>query len=106
MKQTTSLPLGRYRRADRRRSSSSGAFGGRHILLGCLLLVFILGHVSAAPLNEARISQVVREVTLLARQAPPRPAAVPDEVRDGTAVRTGVQSRAELTFTDRTLARG
>lgn len=28
-----------------------------------------------------------------------------DQVRDGTAVRTGVESRAELTFTDQTLAR-
>ena len=38
-------------------------------------------------------------------QAAPRPAAVSDEVRNGTAVRTGVESRAELTFTDQTLAR-
>jgi hypothetical protein len=34
-----------------------------------------------------------------------RPAAVNDEVRDGTAVRTGVDSRSELKFTDQTLAR-
>ena len=42
---------------------------------------------------------------LLAAQATARPAAVNDSVREGTAVRTGTDSRAELTFTDRTLTR-
>jgi hypothetical protein len=32
--------------------------------------------------------------------ASPRPAAVNDDVRHGTAVQTGVQSRSELTFKD------
>ncbi|MBA3543531.1 MAG: FecR domain-containing protein, partial [Chthoniobacterales bacterium] len=59
----------------------------------------------AAQLTEARISQVIRDVKLLPKEAAARPAAISDEVRDGTAVRTGVQSRAELTFTDQTLAR-
>ena len=60
---------------------------------------------SAAELKEARVSQVIKDVKLLPAQAAPRPAAISDEVRDGTAVRTGIQSRAELTFTDQTLAR-
>ena len=64
-----------------------------------------VGEVDAAQLKEARISQVIKDVKLLPAQAAPRPAAVRDEVRDGTAVRTGVDSRAELTFTDQTLAR-
>ncbi len=59
----------------------------------------------AAQLKEARVSQVIRDVKLLPTQAAPRPASVSDEVRDGTAVRTGLESRAELTFTDQTLAR-
>ncbi len=61
--------------------------------------------LDAAQLKEARVSQVVKDVKLLPAQAAPRPAAVSDEVRDNTAVRTGVESRAELTFTDQTLAR-
>ena len=48
---------------------------------------------------------MIKDVKLLPAQAAPRPAALRDEVRDGTAVRTGVESRAELTFTDQTLAR-
>lgn len=59
----------------------------------------------ALQLKKAQVSQVVREVDLLPTQAPPQRAKVSDEVRDGTAVRTGAESRAELTFTDATLAR-
>ena len=59
----------------------------------------------ATQLKEARVSEVIKNVTLLPANAAPRPAVVSDEVRDGTAVRTGVDSRAELTFTDQTLAR-
>ena len=55
--------------------------------------------------NEARVTQAIRNVQLLAPHAAPRPASINDNVRAGTAVRTGSDSRAELTFTDRTLAR-
>src|SRR5437667_6781002 len=60
--------------------------------------------VPAAELKEARVTQVVKDVKLLPTGAAARPAAVSDEVRDGT-VRTGVESRSELKFTDQTLAR-
>src|SRR5437764_1143320 len=59
----------------------------------------------AAQLKEAQVTQVVKDVKLLPTGAAARPAAVSDEVRDGTAVRTGVDSRSELKFTDQTLAR-
>ncbi|MEO8044158.1 MAG: FecR domain-containing protein [Spartobacteria bacterium] len=59
----------------------------------------------AANLTKARVSQVIRDVKILPEKAAARPAQISDEVRDGTAVRTGVESRAELTFTDQTLAR-
>jgi hypothetical protein len=55
--------------------------------------------------GEARVTQVVRDVQLLLSQAAPRRASVNDEVANGTAVRTGGNSRAELTFTDLTLTR-
>lgn len=70
-----------------------------------LLLPLAVNSAEAARLKEARVTQVVKDVKLLPGQATPRPAQVRDEVRDGTAVRTGVESRAELTFTDQTLAR-
>ena len=72
------------------------------------LLGVIIGFavsVPAAELKEARVTQVVKDVKLLPTGAAARPAAVSDEVRNGTAVRTGVDSRSELKFTDQTLAR-
>lgn len=61
--------------------------------------------VNSEPLKEARVTQIIKEVSLLPANASPRAAVVNDAVRDGTAVRTGVDSRTELTFTDQTLAR-
>ncbi len=59
----------------------------------------------AAQLQEARITQVVNDVKLLLEQAAPRPATISDLIRRGTAVRTGTQSRSELTFSDLTITR-
>ena len=61
--------------------------------------------VPAAQLKEAQVTQVVKDVKLLPTGAAARPATVNDEVKDGIAVRTGVDSRSELKFTDQTLAR-
>jgi mannose-6-phosphate isomerase-like protein (cupin superfamily) len=72
------------------------------------ILALILAGIVASPaaqLKEARVTEVVKDVKLLPSGAAPRPAAVSDEVRDGTAVRTGVESRSELKFPDQTLAR-
>jgi hypothetical protein len=61
--------------------------------LSCLgLIIGFAVTVSAAQLNEARVTQVVKDVKLLPTSTAERPAAVSDEVRDGTAVRTGVDS--------------
>jgi len=70
-----------------------------------LLAGLCLSAANGAQLKQARVSQVIKDVKLLPAQAAPRPAVVSDEVREGTAVRTGIESRAELTFTDQTLAR-
>jgi FecR protein len=79
-------------------------FRGRgFFLLGAILAA--LGGVNAAELKEARVTQIVRDVKLLPNAAPARPAVVNDPVRDGTAVRTGIESRTELVFPDATLAR-
>jgi hypothetical protein len=60
---------------------------------------------NAAPLHQARVSQVIQDVRLLEAHASPHPAVVNDKVTLGTAVRTGVESRAELTFPDLTITR-
>ena len=67
---------------------------------------FVLVTVAvAAQKDEARLSQVIHDVRLLPSKAAPRPASVNEMVRGGTAVRTGSDSRAELTFSDQTLTR-
>src|SRR2546430_12864451 len=72
-------------------------------LFGAILAVFT--GANAADLKEARVTQIVRDVKLLPNAAPARPALVNDPVRDGTAVRTGIESRTQLMFPDATLAR-
>jgi FecR protein len=73
--------------------------------LGLLLALAAPPLTQAGPLKEANVTQIVKEVNLLPEQAAPRPAAVNDKVSEKTAVRTGVESRSELTFPDRTLTR-
>ncbi len=61
--------------------------------------------VSADDLKEAQVTQIIQDVRVLPSNASARPAAVNDNVRQGTAVQTGVQSRSELTFKDQTITR-
>ena len=61
--------------------------------------------VSADELKEAKVTQVIQDVRVLPSNASPRAATVNDDVRHGTAVQTGVQSRSELTFKDQTITR-
>ena len=76
----------------------------RNIVVLALIFVGIVTS-PGAQLKEARVTEVVKDVKLLPTGNAPRPAAVSDEVRNGTAVRTGVESRSELKFPDQTLAR-
>jgi hypothetical protein len=69
------------------------------------LASWLPNEVGAAEFKEAEVTQVIQDVRLLPSNASPRPAAVNDNVRQGTAVQTGVQSRSELTFKDKTITR-
>ena len=78
------------------------------LTIGALAFGFASGFpkdVSAEELKEAKVTQVIQDVQVLPSNASPRPAAVNDSVRQGTAVQTGVQSRSELTFKDQTITR-
>jgi hypothetical protein len=78
------------------------------LTIGALAFALASGfpnEVSADELKEAKVTQVVQDVRVLSSNASPRPAAVNDDVRQGTAVQTGVQSRSELTFKDKTMTR-
>jgi hypothetical protein len=62
----------------------------------------------AAPASqkmEARVTRVIQDVQLVGTNAVSRIAAVNDSVSEGTKVRTGVDSRVELTFSDKTVTR-
>src|SRR5438046_3967687 len=61
--------------------------------------------LSAADLEEAKVTQVVQEVKVVPSGAAARPAAVNETVRQGNAVQTGTQTRTELTFRDKTITR-
>ena len=73
--------------------------------LSLALGIWLPNKVTADELKEAKVTQVVQDVKLLPSNASARPAAVNDNVRQGTAVETAVQSRSELTFKDKTITR-
>jgi hypothetical protein len=77
----------------------------RVILTIASLAILLPNQVSADDLKEAKVTQVIQDVKVLPSNAAPRPAAVNDNVRQGTAVQTGTQSRSELTFKDKTITR-
>src|SRR6266403_3377489 len=68
-------------------------------------LIAVATSSNAIQFKEARVSQIVNDVKVLLQQAAPRPAVVSEVVRSGSAVRTGTQSRSELTFPDLTITR-
>jgi hypothetical protein len=89
-----------------------GYKGTMHIqsryILTIATLAFASGlpnEVSADELKEPKVTQVIQDVRVLPSNASPRPAAVNDNVHQGTAVQTGVASRSELTFKDQTITR-
>jgi len=77
------------------------------ILVGSLTSVaFLLPDPSiGAGSKEARVTQIIREVKLLPADKAAREAALNDKVSEDTGVRTGGDSRSELTFSDLTITR-
>ena len=68
-------------------------------LLACFLIL------PCAFADDPHVTQLVREVSLLPSGAPARRAILNETVRETTAVKTGGNSRAELTFADLTITR-
>src|SRR4029077_20256279 len=60
---------------------------------------------SPTPAPEGRVTIIFHDVQLLPEQADARPAAINDKLDDGSALRTGIDSRSELTFADLTITR-
>src|SRR5438477_27815 len=81
--------------------------GGGQVALCWMVVSFLASSPSAnaAALQRARVTIVIKDVRLLASQAAARAANVNDAITTGTAVWTGTDSRAELTFPDLTITR-
>ena len=76
------------------------------IISSSLAVLFIAGHAVAADAKkEARVTQIIRDVKILPADASARAAVVNDRVAEDTGVRTGGDSRSELTFADLTITR-
>jgi hypothetical protein len=74
-------------------------------LSSALALLLVAGLAMADSKKEARVTQIVRDVKILPADAAARAAVVNDRVADDTGVRTGGDSRSELTFADLTITR-
>src|SRR2546421_10694309 len=61
--------------------------------------------VSQTPAPEGRVTSIFHDVQVLPTQADARPAAINDKIDEGSALRTGHDSRSELTFADLTITR-
>ncbi|HEV2046873.1 MAG TPA: FecR family protein [Chthoniobacterales bacterium] len=75
------------------------------ILLAALLLAAGAVAVSETADKEARVTRIIKDVKILPSESDARPAVIDDKVQEGTAVRTGDESRSELTFVDLTITR-
>ena len=69
------------------------------------VVIGLASAANAASLNQARVTRVNNHVQLLRPMAAARSASVNDTVDEETIVRTGKDSRAELTFSDETVVR-
>lgn len=76
------------------------------ILASCIAVGTLASPAFAADSRkEARVTQIIRDVKLLPSDAAARAAVVNDKVSENTGVRTGGESRSELTFADLTITR-
>src|SRR4029453_19360999 len=83
----------------------SSRFAILTVLLGPVLMILPSADIRAAELQEAQVTQVIQDVRVLPSNGSPRPASLHDRVHQDEAVRTGVESRSELTFQDMTITR-
>jgi len=63
------------------------------------------GIAEARGTNEAQVTQAANDVQIVDQNAATRPAAVNDKIAEKSVIKTGPDSRAEVTFSDKTVAR-
>ncbi|MEO6740502.1 MAG: FecR family protein [Chthoniobacteraceae bacterium] len=69
------------------------------------LLLALVSAAHAAPLTGAKITHLVNDVRTVASGQVPQPSKLNEVVVGGKAVRTGIDSRTELLFSDQTITR-
>jgi hypothetical protein len=69
------------------------------------LASWLPNEVIALDFSQARVTQIVQDVKVVPSGAAARPAAINETVHQGSGVKTGTQSRSELTFQDQTITR-
>lgn len=82
---------------------SGRVFGGLAMLSFCA--IFLPAASGGGAPNQAVVTQVIHDVRLLGAGSDSRLATLNDHVSNGTAVRTGADSWAELAFPNESLAR-
>lgn len=75
------------------------------VSIGLSLFIIAPFKALAAQKQGAHITRLIHDVQLLDANAAARAASVNDSVSEGTKVRTGADSRVELTFGDKTITR-
>ena len=73
------------------------------IIAGLLLADYLVA--ADTPKKEARVTRIIRDVKVLPSDSPARAANLNEMVRENSGVRTGDESRSELTFVDLTITR-
>ncbi len=74
-------------------------------LLICAAVALVNFSAAAAPLTESTFTEIIRDVNTLTTAGNPAAAKVNDVLKAPDRVRTGPESRAELTAADNTLTR-
>ncbi|MEI7929552.1 MAG: FecR family protein, partial [Verrucomicrobiales bacterium] len=79
----------------------------RHLLSPILAALFAVATpaLQAAPIKDAKITRIVNDVKTAGEGKAPTRASLNDTVLPGVAVRTGIDSRTELLFSDQTITR-
>jgi len=79
----------------------------RHLLSHILAALFAVATpaLQAAPLKDAKITRIVNDVKTAGEGKAPTRASLNETVLPGSAVRTGIDSRTELLFSDQTITR-
>jgi hypothetical protein len=74
-------------------------------LLICAAMALVSFSITAAPLTESTYTEIIRDVNTVSTDGNPNAAKLNDLLKAPDRVRTGPESRAELTAADKTITR-